>query len=117
MVHARRLFGNSAERQAQQFLEKKGFDILEQQYRTRFGEIDLIARDGDEIVFVEVKARNSSEFGSPEESVTPSKLKRIAAVGQMYLRKKKINHDGFRIDVIAITTEPEEIRHLIGVGG
>ena len=117
MVNARRLFGNSAERQAERFLMGLGYDILEQQYQTRFGEIDLIARDGDEIVFVEVKARSSDDFGTPEESVTKAKLEKIAAVGEMYLRKKKIKYTSMRIDVIAITTDPQEIRHLIGVGG
>ncbi len=116
MVDARRLFGNSAERQAERFLRKKGLDILERQYQTRFGEIDLICRDGDEVVFVEVKARHTDEFGAPEESVTQTKIAKIAAVGQQYMKTRNVENHPFRIDVIAITTEPEEIRHIIGVG-
>lgn len=112
----RRLFGNSAERQAEWFLRDKGLDILARQYTTRFGEIDLIARDGDEIVFVEVKARHSDAFGAPEESVTLSKLAKIAAVGQQFMKTRNIENYPFRIDIIAITTDPKEIRHVIGVG-
>ena len=118
MVHARRLFGNRAERQAARFLKAKGMTILARQFQTRFGEIDLVARDGDEVVFVEVKARRSDAFGAPEESVTASKLQKIAAVGQQFLDQKRLDHVPFRVDVVAIITEPAlEIRHIVGVGG
>ena len=66
----RRLFGNKAEKLAERYLKKKGYKILDRQFVTRYGEIDLVAREGDEIVFVEVKARRSTAFGYPEESVT-----------------------------------------------
>ena len=117
-MDARRLFGDKAERQAARFLKEKGMTILARQFQTRFGEIDLIARDGDEIVFVEVKARRSDAFGAPEESVTQAKLKRIAAVGEQFLDQKALSHLLFRIDVVEIVTEPRlEVRHIVGVGG
>ena len=62
----------------------------------------MIGKDGNEIVFVEVKARKSNEFGYPEESVTPKKLEKIARVAEQYLRLKKIEDQPFRIDVVAI---------------
>ena len=102
MPHARRRFGNRAEKQAEQFLRKLGCTILKRQFQTRFGEIDLIVRDGDEIVFVEVKARTSSAFGYPEESVTPDKLRKIALVGEQFLLSKGWEAVPFRIDVVAI---------------
>lgn len=116
MPHARRQFGNEAEKEAARFLKKAGMKILERQYRTRFGEIDLIAKDGDEIVFVEVKARKSAVFGYPEESVTARKLEKIARVGEHYLaRKGDVPH---RIDVVAIEydQDPPRITHLRAVG-
>jgi putative endonuclease len=114
MVDARRLFGNSAERRAGQYLKKQGYKILAKQFTTKFGEIDLIARDGDEIVFVEVKARTSDRFGLPEESVTPKKLEKIALVGQEFLQRKRLHDAPFRIDVVAI--DGEGLRHLKAVG-
>ena len=114
----RRIFGNRAEDLAASFLKKKGYKILERQYKSKHGEIDLIAREGDEIVFVEVKARQTSEFGYPEESVTRSKLSKIAAVGDEYLKDQKLERALYRIDVVAIEFDqnPPKITHLIGVG-
>lgn len=118
MPDVRRIFGDKGEDLAASVLKKKGMKILERQYKTRYGEIDLIARDGSEIVFVEVKARRTSEFGYPEESVTQAKLQKIASVGAQYLAEKKKEHDPFRIDVIAIEFDhdPPKVTHLIGVG-
>lgn len=113
----RRLFGNSAENVAARFLRKKGFKILSVQYKTRIGEIDLIAMDGDEVVFVEVKARRTDAFGHPEESVTHRKLEKIYLVGEQFLASRQWEQKPFRIDVIAMTykNNDPEIVHLIGV--
>ena len=113
----RRVFGNSAEDLAAKFLKAKGFKIITKQFSTRFGEIDLIARLGDEIVFVEVKARKSSAFGHPEESVTDKKLEKITMVAQEYLKKKGWESREHRIDVIAISYDSgePEILHIEGV--
>ena len=97
----RRRFGNEAESLAAEYLKKKGYRILCSQYRTRFGEIDLVAEQGSEIVFVEVKARRTNDFGFPEESVTQAKLEKIFLAGEMYLRETKSEKE-FRVDVIAI---------------
>ncbi len=115
MVDARRTFGNAAERDAAAFLVAKGFDIVDVQYRHRFGEIDIIAKEGEEFVMVEVKARHDHEFGYPEESVTKSKLRKIAIVGDHFMS----DHRGseWRIDVIAIEYDqtPPRITHIVGV--
>ncbi|PIX62142.1 YraN family protein [Candidatus Uhrbacteria bacterium CG10_big_fil_rev_8_21_14_0_10_41_26] len=102
MPDARRIFGNKSEDLAAKYLKNLGIKILERQFKTKIGEVDLIGKDGNEIVFVEVKARKSNEFGYPEESVTPKKLEKIARVAEQYLRLKKIEDQPFRIDVVAI---------------
>ena len=116
MVDARRIFGNAAEHEAAAFLKSKGMKILETQYRNRFGEIDIIAKDGDEFVMVEVKARKDHEFGYPEESVTKSKLRKIAIVAEHYMESRP--NIVWRIDVIAIEYDhtPPKVTHIIGVG-
>ncbi|MBT3230534.1 YraN family protein [Candidatus Uhrbacteria bacterium] len=98
----RRRFGNKAENLAARFLVSKGYKILKRQYRTRGGEIDLIALDGDEIVFIEVKARTTNEFGYPEESVTRDKLRKIQATAELYLSKSKSLNSPYRIEVVAV---------------
>jgi putative endonuclease len=117
MVEIRRRKGNEGEVMAAEYLVKKGYEILDRQYLTRLGEIDLVARDGREVVFVEVKARTSLDFGYPEESVTPSKLRKIANTAELYVREKGFLDIPYRIDVIAIRldTIPPEIVHLENV--
>jgi len=118
MVDARRLFGNSAEDLAARYLKGEGFKIIARQFKTNIGEIDLVARDGDEVVFVEVKARRSSSFGYPEESVTAAKLRKIGLVAEQYIQEKKLMTTPWRIDVVAILFEDDEpsFHHVRGVG-
>lgn len=117
MVDARRIFGDSAEALAGRYLEAKGLRVIAQNFRTRYGEIDLIAMDGNEVVFVEVKARKTAEFGYPEEAVTRSKLAKIAHCAATYLRQQNWENKPHRIDVVAIlfTTDPPDIHHVVGV--
>jgi len=117
MPDPRRLFGNSGEARAAKYLKNLGMKILARQYKTHIGEIDLVAMDGDEIVFVEVKTRRGTEFGYPEESVTPKKLQKIAMVAEQYVREKKEEGRAWRVDVVAITTgEQDEVHYVKGVG-
>lgn len=113
----RRLLGNRGEGLAARYLETQGHVILERQFRVRFGEIDLVTRDGDEIVFVEVKLRRSTAHGFPEEVVTPTKLHRLEIAAEAYLQAKACERESYRFDVIAIIDrKPEpEIEHLMGV--
>ena len=114
----RRAFGNAGEQMAERYLKQKGYRILHRQFRTRYGEIDLIALDGDEIVFVEVKARSSNVFGFPEESVTQEKLRKIFLVANQYMNDVT-EYASFRIDVVAIlqTKNETQVMHLEAVGG
>lgn len=118
MVDARRTFGDDAEALAGQYLRRLGMTILARQYRCRFGEIDLIARDGNEIVFVEVKARHTMTYGYPEEAVTATKIHRVSTSGLLYLREKAWEHLPYRVDVIAIEfhEQPPKITHIRSVG-
>lgn len=115
----RRTFGNSGEALAAGHLERQGLRVLERQYRTNAGEIDLVAQDGEEIVFVEVKTRRGVEYGYPEAAVTRSKLNHIVAAGEFFLRERSLEAQPWRVDVIAIRDLPggePEIVHFRGVG-
>jgi len=111
----RGLLGNRGERQAAAFLSKNGFRILARGVTNRFGEIDLIALDGETIVFVEVRTRRSREAGDPAESVTPEKQAHLTRAALTYLKQKKLLERPSRFDVVAIVwpddAKAPEIRH------
>ncbi|MCL5674951.1 MAG: YraN family protein [Candidatus Omnitrophica bacterium] len=86
----KRNFGNLGENLAVSFLKEKGYIILERNYRTRFAEIDIIAKDKNEIVFIEVKTRTSNLFGEPQEAVNRLKINKIEKASVVYLEKSKI---------------------------
>jgi putative endonuclease len=94
--------GSWGENQARQYLENLGYRICEQNYRQREGEIDLVVQDGETLVFVEVKARTSDEFGSPEDSLTRKKFQRIETAARTYLLENSMEDSDWRIDMIAI---------------
>lgn len=95
--------GSAYERLAADFLEKRGCRILKMNYRNRFGEIDLVGKDGDDLVFFEVKERRTGQAGSAAEAVTLSKQKKICAVSDTYRFMEKVSPDTqSRYDVIAI---------------
>ena len=102
--------GLEAEARAAAFLEAAGMRILERRYRSLVGELDLVALDGDTVVFVEVKSRRSAAFGLPEEAVGPAKQRRLARAAEAYLALRGLTASPARFDVVAIT--PEGIRHL-----
>ncbi len=106
-------FGNDGEILARKFLESRGLEILETNFHSREGEVDLICRDGAEIIFVEVKARRSAKFGSAIESVGESKLKKIAAAGQKFLVENELENSDWRVDLIAI--ENGKLKWLKGI--
>jgi putative endonuclease len=81
----KQLLGKFAENRAEKLLADAGLAILHRNYRCRQGEIDLIARDGDTLVFVEVRSRSRKDFGSAAESITPAKQRRIIAAARHYL--------------------------------
>ena len=108
----KRSIGADHEQAAARYLESRGLTILEKNYRNRHGEIDLIARDGQYLVFVEVKYRRDPGKGDPAESVGYQKQRRIREVAQYYLYSHRYGEDTpCRFDVAAILGE--EIRWII----
>ena len=95
-------FGRKAEAMAVKFLLENGYAILDKNYRKSFGEIDIIAQDGDVLCFIEVKAREGDLYGHPFEAVTISKQKTIRKVAQMYLMESELGEQFLRFDVIGI---------------
>ncbi len=107
--------GTIGEDLAVDFLQKKGYRILQRNYRFEHGEIDIVAEDGNALVFVEVKARRSKQFGEPEDAITPQKCEKIRATADGYLFENNIDDKECRFDVIAIDYQGDktEIRHII----
>jgi putative endonuclease len=93
--------GEKGEGLAVKYLKKKGYKIITQNYKTRIGEIDIIAREGDTLVFVEVKTRESIAYGKPFEAVDYFKKRKIANVALLYLKKLK-EIPPCRFDVVSI---------------
>ncbi len=111
---SRRVTGNAGEFAAADFLKRLGYKILERQYRFNHGEIDVVARDGGEIVFVEVKTRRSERFGRAEESVTPKKQELLRRTAEGYVEEKKCLNVPCRFDVVAVQVRngKAEITHF-----
>ncbi|MCS6936451.1 MAG: YraN family protein [Candidatus Bipolaricaulota bacterium] len=94
--------GEDAERLARDFLRQQGYEIIAERYRWRGGEIDLIARDGNFLVFIEVRSRSRELFGLPEETVTLRKQRKILLTAQHYLARHPTPLP-VRFDVVAIS--------------
>lgn len=95
--------GTHAEREACLFLEKKGFSVLEKNFRCRLGEIDLIMADGDDVVFVEVRSRSRTDYGRASETVNRVKQHKIIQTATYYLQKKRwLSTRNGRFDVIEV---------------
>lgn len=93
--------GQLGEDLAGRFLEKNGYQVIDRNFRTRYGEIDLIAELGSEILFCEVKTRSSSEFGYPELAVGQKKLEHLLEAAKIYLKIKNLN-SFWRLDIISV---------------
>ena len=104
--------GQIGEKAAVDFLTRKGYKIVEQNFRNKIGEIDIIAYDNDMMCFIEVKTRNSDIFGSPLESVTLSKQRKIARVALSYLKFKGHSEVRARFDVVAVYLDGEQCRSV-----
>ena len=87
---------------AKAYLQEKGYRILEENYAGKIGEIDLIAKDGEVVVFVEVKARETTAYGQPIEAITPQKVRKIALTAQQYLVHKRLMGASVRFDVVEV---------------
>lgn len=110
MLNKRQKFGEKGEAIAVGQLKKEGYKIIETNYRTKLGEIDIIAKDKNTIVFVEVKARRSVNFGSPKEAVSIQKQKKISMVALYYLKTTKQMTTKARFDVVAVNLNRDKPR-------
>lgn len=116
MPHQKQKTGGRGENLACAVLQKKGYEIVERNYHYGHGEIDIVARDGNTLVFVEVKTRKNLEFGPPELAITKGKQKQIKKIAEAYLYEKNIKDTDCRIDVVAILFQGKErpkINHII----
>lgn len=96
------LLGDRGERAAVRFLKKQGFRIVATQYRNQFGEIDVIAKEKQQIVFVEVKTRRSTDAGQPYEAVDIHKQRKLTKLALAWLKKNRLLEQSARFDVISV---------------
>jgi len=98
--------GQRGEEMAVSFLKGLNYQILERNYRCKLGEVDIIARDNDTLVFIEVRTRSSLDFGLPQESINRRKRHQISKVALEFMLRKKMKNIPARFDVVAISLEP-----------
>ena len=94
--------GNLGEINAQEYVKKLGYKIIETNFKTKFGEVDIIAQDKNYIVFIEVKYRTSLKYGRPSEAVNGYKQNKIKLVAQFYIQKYNLIKQFYRFDVLEI---------------
>ena len=112
-----KLLGDRGERAAAKFLKAAGLKIIARQYRNLFGEIDIIAMDGDCVVFVEVKTRSSSDKGHPTEAITVAKQEQMTKLALVFLKRQRLLNQTSRFDVVSVIwqdgkAEPQ-IQHYV----
>lgn len=98
----RRTLGRWGESVAATHLEAKGYQLIERNWRCRWGEIDLVLRQGETLVFVEVKTRRGRDFGTPEEGITARKAQKLLQIGQQYVAERELDDVDWRIDMVAV---------------
>lgn len=104
--------GNIGENLAREYLIKNKFDILDCNYKAETGEIDIISKYNDEIIFVEVKSRNSINYGYPSEAVNTIKKSRIINTAKHYIFENNIDNTNIRFDVIEVYLKNYKINHI-----
>ena len=115
---AKDALGRRGEAIAERYLVAAGMSIVDRNWRCPQGELDLVARDGDELVFVEVKTRSSVAFGHPLESITTTKLARLRRLAAAWCEAHPGDHDRIRIDAVAVIAPAlgqTEVEHLARV--
>jgi len=108
----RKTLGNRGEKIAVNFLRRRGYQIIERNYRSFLGEIDIVAKEGENIVFVEVKTRSSTDFGLPEEALSYDKRCRLTRLALNYLTHHKIKNVNSRFDVVSILMDESEVENI-----
>lgn len=115
MLNSRQRLGQCGEKTVVRYLEKNGYTILTKNYRCKIGEIDIIARDGADLVFIEVKTRSGLGYGSPAAAVTLRKQRQITRAAQWYLAEQQLFDVPARFDVISVLygeTNRQQIDHI-----
>ena len=112
--NSKQVLGKEGERIAEQYLKRKGYKLVERNYRCSAGEVDLIVLDRRVIVFVEVKTRTGHGFGTPLEAVQPRKQRKMMQAAQFFLSQKKLHQRDARFDVVGISWPGREpvIEHV-----
>ncbi|MGI6343687.1 MAG: YraN family protein [Bacillota bacterium] len=116
-----RSIGRVGEAEALRYLEQQGYRLVERNFYTRFSELDLICRQGGTLVFVEVKARTSHAFGTPEEAITPGKIRRLRQGIALYLAERQPRYSRIQLDAVAVDLAPgslavRDVRHYPNIG-
>ncbi len=114
--------GAWGEETAARFLTDKGYRILDRNWHAPHGELDIVAQDGETLVFVEVKARRRHDFGRPEEAITPAKQRKLRETAWAYLQVHDLVEADFRFDVVALdqarSGEVSRLEHYVNaIGG
>ncbi len=108
--------GRLGEKLAKEYLKEHGYTIIESNYRSPDGEIDIVASKQGLLIFVEVRTKSSRTFGSPEESITRRKKQKLVAVSQHYLQNHDIQESSWRIDFMAVELNasgaPKRVEHF-----
>lgn len=116
MTLRKKKLGANGEQIAINYLQRQGYKILERNYRNRLGEIDIIARQGTDLVFIEVKTRSDTLFGSPLDSVTTAKQRQLSKVALEYLSRQEWFDHPARFDVVGVqlkemdVTRPQDVK-------
>ena len=100
--------GRKGEARAARELRRLGYVLLERRWRCRLGEIDIVARDGDVLVVVEVKARSRRDYGPPIDAVDGRKRRKLETLARAYLQARKLSNISLRFDVVGVTFSPAE---------
>lgn len=115
MTNRNQLVGGFGERVACRYLVSQGLVLLDRNWRTRAGELDVVARDGADVVFVEVKTRSSTRFGQPVEALVPAKVRRLRTLARMWLSDNDVRCERVRFDVISVLVgRSVAVQHLRG---
>jgi putative endonuclease len=109
MTVGRRQLGVDGERAAERFLRRRGYTIVARNYRCRVGEIDLIALDGNSVVFVEVKTLSGAVFGAPHDAVGVRKQRQLGRVAEHYLAAQRLEDRDVRFDVVSVAQRGDEL--------
>ena len=109
-MYQKHIIGKFGEDEAAKYLENKGYKILDRNFYCKRGEIDIIALDKKEIVFIEIKSRTNGEYGLPCEAVTNTKIKHILKTAEYYLYIRNLEKEPVRIDVIEIFIQNRQIK-------